>query len=289
MFDNNLAFNEVYYATNAGIFLVGLFLSVLFTKFIKSIAVRAVLVLIAVCAFSAGFWTYARQENSKYKAFDIKRCANKREIISRFRLWSRVVHPDSQNDFREDQLTYEELDTLKEFLSDSNKRLFYDKFNLELERQDLDEKEAKEIYSHLFQNKLFEYLNLTFAWIFGAFLVSKYLKRLELTNFVLKVIIAKSFLLIYYLYSQSLDTCSLFDDVFGYLTIAQQIYYVECWFAFIFGLLIGFYNFYSESVKQKALQKISQALDVLKTQKEKSESENKLMENIQNYYHYLCN
>jgi hypothetical protein len=289
MFDNDLAFNEVYYAANAGIFLAGLLLSILFMKFLKNSLIRSALALIAVCAFSAAFWTHARQANSKYKAFDIKRCANKREIISRFRLWSRVVHPDSQNDLRDDQLTYEELDTLKEFLSDSNKRLFYDKFNLELERQDLDEKEAKEIYSHLFQNKLFEYLNLTFAWIFVAFLISKYLKRLELTNFVLKVIIAKSFLLIYYLYSQGLDTCSLLDDVFGHLTIAQQIYYVECWFAFIFGMMLGFYNSYSEGVRQKALGKISQALEVLKGQKEKSESEGKLMENIQNYYHYLSN
>jgi len=289
MFNNNLAFNEVYYATNAGIFLAGLFIAVVFTKYIKSLALRAILVLLVVSAFFAGFWTYARQEKSKYKAFDIKRCANKREIISRFRLWSRTVHPDSQNDFREGQLSYEELDTIKEFLSESNKRLFYDKFNLELERQDLDEKEAKELYSHLFQNRLFEYLNLTFAWIFGAFLISKYLRRLELTNFVLKVIIAKSFLLIYYIYSQSIDSCSLLDDVFGHLTIAQQIYYVEYFFAFIFGLLIGFYNFYSESLKQKALQKISQALEVLKSQPEKGEIENKLMENIQNYYHYLNN
>ena len=157
------------------------------------------------------------------------------------------------------------------------------------ERQDFDEKESKEIYNLLFQNRLFEYLNLTFAWIFATFVVSKYLRKLELTNFILKILIAKSFMLIYYLYSQELDVCSTMDVLFGHLTIAQQIYYTQFWFSFLFGLAIGHYNSFIDAQRDRALQKVNQALGALQARKELSPAEEKLRVNIQSYQVYLNN
>jgi hypothetical protein len=289
MNNEELAFNEIYYGINAAIFISGLGIALLSSKFSKGLVLKAAIIVSSLLIFSYSFIKYTNHENSKYKIFDLKRCANNREIISRFRSWSKIVHPDSQNEFHDEQITYEELNILKEFLLDSNKRLFYDKFNQIYERQDFDEKESKEVHNFLFQNKLFEYLNLTFAWIFVTFLVSKYLNKLQLTNFILKILIAKTFLIVYYLYSQSEDTCSFLDDLFVHLTIYQQIYYSEFWFSFAFGLAIGHFNQYIDDSKQKSLGKLSQTSEVLTSLNDKTDSETKLLEKIQNYYQYLNN
>jgi hypothetical protein len=289
MKSTDLAFTEIYYAANIAVLLTGLVISALATKFMKNKTIKGLIIGVSLLIFSCSFIGYSRRQSSKYQTFDVQRCANKRDIVSRFRLWSKTVHPDSQNESETNSLSYEELDTIKDFLSDTNKRLFYDKFNVIFERDNIEEKDYKEIYNYLFQDKLFESLNFTFLCIFLTFLISKYLARLELANFILKILIAKSFIMIYYLYSQKVDSCSFLDDIFAHLTISQQIYYSEFWFSFAFGLAIGLYNDYLGKSKIAALDKIQFALKKLESKKDKAEIDQKLVESVQNYYKYVNN
>ena len=71
MLPNDLEFTEIYYVTNVAVFVVGAVISVLSAKFVKSLPARGLLTLAALAAFSIAFINHSRQQDSKYKTFDV--------------------------------------------------------------------------------------------------------------------------------------------------------------------------------------------------------------------------
>lgn len=250
--------------TNIAIFVASLVLTLLFKKLFRNNMInRSVVFLFLSVLFAYSIKHISQSEESKYKTFGVKRCANKREITAQFRIWSRTKHPDQKSEEVDDGHTFESLDQIKDFLLTDHTRLFYDKFDQIFENDQFDEKRIKEIHSYLFQTKLFEYLNATFIWIFLSFLLSHFLKQYELTAFFLKVLMGKTFVLIYFLYSQSVDTCSIFDSVFEHITISKQIMYIEFCISFIFGFLaVYFYDSFKDE-KERLIKSVEQAKQTL--------------------------
>ena len=256
---------------NISIFVSSLVISLLFKKLLKNnIINRSVVFLFLSVLFAYSIKHVSKSEESKYKTFGVKRCATKREINAQFRIWSRTKHPDQKSEDSDDGLTFENLDQTKDFLLSDHTRLFYDKFDQVFENDQFDEKRIKEIHSYLFQTKLFEYLNSTFIWIFLSFLFSHFLKQYELTAFFLKVLMGKTFVLIYFLYSQSVDSCSIFDSLFEYLTISKQIMYIEFFISFVFGFLaVYFFESFKEE-KEKLVKSVEQVKRIVNESKNES-------------------
>lgn len=173
---------------------------------------------------------------SKYTTFDIDRCATRREIQQRFRQWSRTIHPD-QAGSKTAKHTFEELDTLKDFLSADHTRTFYDKFDIVFDHDNFEETQVKTIHNYIFQRRLFQYLNSTFIWVFLTFIMCKVLRELDITNFLLKILMGKAFVVVYFMYAQPVDECSALDRWFPRLTIFQQIKHAELVFSLGFGIL----------------------------------------------------
>ena len=85
---------------------------------------QAALLLAVGAVAAAAIKHISEKETSKYKTFGVKRCATKREILSQFRLWSRIVHPDKMTVSSDIPFTYPELDELKDFLTTEHSRTF---------------------------------------------------------------------------------------------------------------------------------------------------------------------
>ena len=290
MEENNLTAELIFNAANLLIFTCSATFAFLIQKYLKGrLVTQAFLLLLISSIFAIAIKGISEKETSKYKTFGVKRCATKREILSQFRVWSKVVHPDKMTVTSDIPFTYPELDELKDFLTTEHSRTFYDKFDRIFERDNFDETQIKNVHSYLFQRKLFQYLNMTFVWVFVSFLLSKYLKQLEITNFLLKILMGKSFVVIYYLYSQNVEECSLLDSAFGFLTISQQIYYCEFVVSMIFGFVtaIFFENFKEEKEKmKKSVCEVKQILD--KTSGD-APALKELKENVKKFSDFLNN
>lgn len=250
MEDNKVA-NLIWTSVNFGIFGV----AALATYFLRRKAKTGALINgIVILALSSALLYYvnnlASQTDSKYLKFDVPRCATKRDITAKFRKWSRTIHPDMAAS-QDAPYTFEELDALKDFLTTEHTRTLYDKFDVVLERDNFDETQAKQLHNHAFQYRLYQYLNSTFIWVLLTFVLAKLVRELDMTNFLLKVLMAKAFVVIYFLYRQPVDECSILDSVFTHLTISQQLKYAELVFSFVFGVMsaIVFEYMHAEKVK----------------------------------------
>lgn len=227
----------VWTAIHVGIFAVTALGTYLLRNKVKTgLVANSILFLLVSSTAVYYIKSVAAQTESKYSKFGVPRCASKREITSKFRQWSREVHPD-QKASRDSPYTFEELDSLKDFLSMDHTRTYYDKFDVVFERDNFDETQAKTVHNYLFQRRLFSYLNTTFIWVFFTFVLCKVLRELEITNFLLKVLMGKSFVVVYFIYAQPVDECSLLDRLFPNLTMYQQIYFAEAIFALFFGIV----------------------------------------------------
>lgn len=257
--DDNLKSELLFHFINLTIFALSVFLTCCFQKLFKG---RFVFMIFAFVFFLSifvfGLKKTADNQESKYRLFDVKRCSTKREINSKFRVWSKTVHPDKNSIQQTSSFSYEELDSLKDFLTTDHYRIFYDKFDQVFDRETFDEKDIKNVKNFLFQKKLFQYLNTTFVWIFLSFLFSKYLQQLEITNFLMKILMGKTFVIVYFLYSQEIEQCSLLDDVFEFSTISQQIFFSEFFISFVFGFITTIYFRYLKEEKEKLIQSIDQ-------------------------------
>lgn len=252
--EENPQIDLAYTGANIAVFAIAALATYTFrVKFKTSLMTNSILFLIGVTLTSYFVYNHANTTPSKYRTFDIQRCATKRELNQRFRIWSRTIHPD-KNTGKNSKFTFEEVDSIKDFLADDHKRVLYDKFDIIFPRDDLDETQAKTIYNFVFQRRLFQYINGTFIWVFLTFIMCKMLKELDITNFLLKVLMGKAFVVVYFMYSQAIDECSVLDRVFKHLTIFQQIKHAELVFSFIFGVAaaVVFQYHRTERVKLKA-------------------------------------
>lgn len=248
-----------YTGANIAVFAIAALLTYTFrAKFKASLMINSILFLVGVILVSYFVFNHANTTLSKYRTFDIQRCATKRELNQRFRLWSRTIHPD-KNTGTEAKFTFEQIDSIKDFLSDDNKRILYDKFDIIFQRDDLDETQAKTIHNYVFQRRLFQYINGTFVWVFLTFIMCKMLKELDITNFLLKVLMGKAFVVVYFMYSQAVDECSVLDRVFKNLTIFQQIKHAELIFSFIFGVAAAVVFQYHRAEREKLKASLAEA------------------------------
>lgn len=290
MEESNFLGEATFNAINFAIFAVSAILVYLTQKYLKGkLITQAILLLTVSSIFAIAIRKISESETSKYKTFGVDRCATKREIMRKFRLWSRIVHPDKMTVTSDIPFTYVELDELKDFLTTEHSRTFYDKFDRVFEKENFDETQIKNVHSYLFQKKLFQYLNTTFLWVFVSFLFSRYLKQLEITNFLLKILMGKSFVVIYYLYSQNVEECSLLDSVFGFLTISQQIYYCEFFISMIFGFFSAIYFKNSMEEKQKMKKSVAEVKEILEKVNGDGSALKELKENVKKFSEFLNN
>lgn len=250
MEDNKTA-DLIWTGVNMSIFTAAALLTYfLRTKAKTGTVLNALIILVltsALCAYVRGV---AADTESKYSKFDVPRCASKRDINTKFRKWSRTVHPDMQAS-ADAPYTYEELDALKDFLTNDRTRTLYDKYDFVLERHDMEETQTKQLTNQMFQLRLYQYLNSTFVWVILCFVFCKLLRELDMTNFLLKMLMAKAFVVIYFLYRQPVDECSPLDAVFGHLPIFQQLRYAEVVFSFVFGAVTAVVFEYMHAEKLK--------------------------------------
>lgn len=222
----------------------------------------AIVLLVLSSALLYSVQSLATQTDSKYLKFDVPRCATRRDIQAKFRKWSRTIHPD-QKASQDAPYTFEELDALKDFLSSEHTRTLYDKFDFVIERDNYDETGAKQLHNNVFQFRLYQYLNSTFIWVLFTFLFSKLLRELDMTNFLLKVLMAKAFVVVYFMYRQPVDECSILDTFFGHLTIFQQLRLAELVFSFVFGIVAAVVFDYVRAEKLKLRQEVSKTKEVV--------------------------
>ena len=290
MEESNFLGEATFNAINFAIFAVSATLVYLTQKYLKGKLIKqAILLLFVSSIFAIAIKNISESETSKYKTFGVNRCATKREIMHKFRLWSRIVHPDKMTVTSDIPFTYVELDELKDFLTTEHSRTFYDKFDRVFVKENFDETQIKNVHSYLFQKKLFQYLNTTFLWVFVSFLFSRYLKQLEITNFLLKILMGKSFVVIYYLYSQNIEECSLLDSVFGFLTISQQIYYCEFFISMIFGFFSAIYFKNSMEEKQKMKKSVADIKEILEKINGDGSALKELKVNVRKFSEFLNN
>lgn len=241
----------IWTGVHLGVFIVAALGTYILRNKLKTGLLLNAILFLAVSTFVVHYTrSYAAQIESKYSKFGVPRCASKREIQTKFRQWSKTIHPDMQAS-RDSPYTFEELDSLKDFLSMDHTRTYYDKFDTVFERDNFDETQAKTIHNYLFQRRLFGYLNTTFIWVFFTFVLCKVLRELEITNFILKVLMGKSFVVVYYLYAQPVDECSIMDRLFSHLTMSQQIRHSEIIFSLFFGVLAAIVFEYQREERKK--------------------------------------
>jgi hypothetical protein len=224
----------------------------------------------------------ATKTDSKYLQFDVPRCASRRAIQAKFRHWSRTIHPDQQAS-SDAPYTFEELDALKDFLSNDRTRTLYDKFDFIVERDNFDETGAKQLQNTVFQLRLYQYLNSTFIWVLFTFFFCKVLRELDLTNFLLKVLMAKAFVIIYFLYSQPVDECSILDTFFGHSTIFQQLRLAELVFSFVFGVMAAVVFEYMRAEKLKLRQEIGKTKAVVDAMEGDAPAVKELKESVKKF------
>lgn len=190
-------------------------------------------IFLASCA-AVGAW--AQRQPSLYREFGVQRCASYSQVGSRFKQLSRALHPDSA---AAGQLlnAFSAVAQLKEKLLNSAFRLFYDKFNAQLEVEDVEHARVTALYRHQIQAGILEYMHTLFFWIFALFAVSKLRRNLAALGHLLKVVLAKSFALVCYLFAQDVYSCSALDRLFPHATIYQQLYLAEFVFAALLALV----------------------------------------------------
>lgn len=262
MEDNKIS-DLIWTGVNLGIFVGAAVVTYVLRSKAKTGTLVSALVLLGLSsALLYSVQTLAAQTDSKYLKFDVPRCATRRDIQAKFRKWSRTIHPDKQAS-QDAPYTFEELDALKDFLSADTTRTLYDKFDYVLERDNFDETGAKHLHNTMFQIRLYQYLNSTFIWVLFTFLFCKVLRELDLTNFLLKVLMAKAFVVVYFLYRQPVDECSILDTFFGHLTIFQQLRLAELVFSFVFGIMAAVVFDYVRAEKLKLRQEVGKTKAVV--------------------------
>ena len=191
--------------------------------------------LIILSASLSAIYIQANSEPTKYTDFGVYRHAKTHEIKSRYRAVSKQAHPDLSQEERE--MSFEELSDKLEFLVDKTKREFYDKYDRIYENKDIDVKELKQIQSYLFQFEFYRLVNISFVWICMLFLLSTLTRSQKLINMMLKFVVLKTFIQVFYIYTQPVEEKSVFDSLFPYLTIHLQVRYIEYFFAVVMGFV----------------------------------------------------
>ena len=276
--DTLLSPTVLFYSKIAAIY----FLSVIISRICLRKANSKIGTFIATILLMVGLlaiYFKGNQENTKYKDFGVFRYAKTHEIKSRFRMWSKHAHPDLGQD--EKDLSFEEISDKLEFLTDKIKRDFYDKYDRIYDNKDMDDKEIKQIQSYLFQFEFYRLVNISFLWICMLFLLSYLTRSQKIINMSLKLVILKTFIQIFYIYTQPIEEKSIFDSVFPYLTINYQIQYIEYMFALVMGFVWNIlYSKFSEKVDMnKKLVKLLQS-EVGKNKNSNDEAFKKLKEEL---------
>ena len=224
---------------------------------------------------------FTKQKKTIYSEFDIQRGSSYAEVGRKYKSWTRTLHPDAKKAPGEEGQTFDSVTKLREQLSDSRKRLFYDKFGFDLQNNELDQTIMSNIYRAGLQLKITEYLNTFFFWIFILFSVSKIQKSIFGVETLLRLLMAKSILIVYYIFAQDVQKPSLLDLVFPHLPIHQQIYASElimaCIIAFAWPLLADM-----EKVRTEKMRVLVESLS-LKASNLPKDAQEKLKKAIINY------
>lgn len=259
--DSSISTTAELYLTISGLFFGSALISRLLAN--KKTGRAGMLTAILFVATGVGyFYIKAVGEDTRYKDFGVFRYSKTHEIKSRYRTLSRQVHPDVSRG-AEDQ-GFENLSDKLEFLTDRTTREFYDKYDFAFKNRDQNDKELKEVQSALFQLKFYKLVNVSFLWICILFFLSTLTRTQRLINTMLKFVVLKTFIQIFYVYTQPVEEKSIFDSLFPYLTIHLQVLYVDYFFSIVMGLIWNvLFNRYADRVQEdKAL------IDVIQTKSE---------------------
>jgi len=219
--------------------IVGLFLaSVLVNRVIaRTVAGRAKFIASFVLLLSALIAIHMKLyvTETRYSDFGVFRYAKTHEIKSRYRTVSKQAHPDIKQAGRD--VSFEDLSDKLEFLTNRVKRELYDKYNKTYENREMDAKETKQLQSYLFQFEFYRLVNISFLWICVLFGLSTLTRSQKLVNNMLKFVVLKTFIQVFYVYTQPVEEKSIFDSVFPHLTIHLQVFYLEYFFSVFMGFV----------------------------------------------------
>ena len=183
--------------------------------------------------------------DSKYKLVNLNKCLTKRETDKFFKTLLKTHHPDNYSKQDTQDNTYKLYNDQRELLTDHYLRNFYEKYNYSVTSGSYSKSKSESILQYLFQEKLNSHFHLSFFLLSLVLYIFYRGKIIEYNGFLIKVLFCKTFIIIYSLYFKKSFECGLLDNFFPKQTLHQQLYYIEIYFSFLFGVTtLIFYNYY---------------------------------------------
>ena len=183
--------------------------------------------------------------DSKYNLINLDKCLTKRETDKFFKTLLKTHHPDNYSKQDTQDNTYKLYNDQRELLTDHYLRIFYEKYNYSVTSGSYSKSKSESILQYLFQEKLNSHFHLSFFLLSLVLYIFYRGKILEHNGFLIKILFCKTFIIIYSLYFKKSFECGLLDNLFPEQTLHQQLYYIEIYFSFLFGITtLIFHNYY---------------------------------------------